>query len=378
MGTSLARGAACGVFGIGGHGSGGTITSSDRVAIERPWRLHAAGAGSSAGRRRKDAGRRRKGAARRVCQPPFSGVEEPHEHRRQPPAREPITGPRSTATAQLPVEEHHHGQWWTTSRLDLLALGQTRLLGNYRQAPIVLERGRGSELWDTDGRRYLDLCAGVAVSSLGHAHPRLAAAIADQAGALIHASNYFYNAENVLPRRRALRAPAATTAPSSATPAPRPTRRCSSWRAASSMPAGRRSATASSPSTTRSTAGRWAPSASPATPSTRGLRPAARRASPTWLRRPRRRARRHGPRRGRDHRRARPGRGRRARAAAGLPRRRCGASPTSTARSSSSTRCRPASAAPAAGSGRITTAFGATPSRSPRGSPEASPSAPCW
>src|SRR5277367_4766299 len=63
------------------------------------------------------------------------------------------------------------------SHLDLLALGQTRLLANYRQAPIVLERGQGCELWDTDGRRYLDLCAGVAVSSLGHAHPRLAAAI---------------------------------------------------------------------------------------------------------------------------------------------------------------------------------------------------------
>jgi acetylornithine/N-succinyldiaminopimelate aminotransferase len=81
---------------------------------------------------------------------------------------------------------------------DLLAEGQARLLGNYRQVPIVLERGRGCEVWDTTGRRYLDLCAGVAVSSLGHAHPRLAAALAEQAGRLIHASNYFYNAENVL------------------------------------------------------------------------------------------------------------------------------------------------------------------------------------
>jgi acetylornithine/N-succinyldiaminopimelate aminotransferase len=83
------------------------------------------------------------------------------------------------------------------SPADLLTLGQTRLLANYRQAPIVLERGQGCELWDTDGRRYLDLCAGVAVSSLGHAHPRLAAALAEQAGRLLHASNYFYNAENV-------------------------------------------------------------------------------------------------------------------------------------------------------------------------------------
>ena len=79
----------------------------------------------------------------------------------------------------------------------LLAIAQERLLGNYRQAPFVLERGRGAELFDTQGRRYLDLCAGVAVCSLGHAHPRLAATIAEQAAKLIHTSNYFYNAENI-------------------------------------------------------------------------------------------------------------------------------------------------------------------------------------
>jgi acetylornithine/N-succinyldiaminopimelate aminotransferase len=80
---------------------------------------------------------------------------------------------------------------------DLVALGQKRLVGNYRQAPFALERGRGVELWDTEGRRYLDLCAGVAVCSVGHAHPRLSAAIAEQAARLMHVSNYFYNAENV-------------------------------------------------------------------------------------------------------------------------------------------------------------------------------------
>src|SRR3954469_19640198 len=78
----------------------------------------------------------------------------------------------------------------------LLLLGQRRLIGNYRQAPMVLDRGKGCEVWDTQGRRYLDLCAGVAVSALGHAHPRLTATIAEQAGRLMHASNYFYNAEN--------------------------------------------------------------------------------------------------------------------------------------------------------------------------------------
>lgn len=82
-------------------------------------------------------------------------------------------------------------------REDLEKLGETRLVGNYRQAPFVLERGRGCEVWDTEGRRYLDFCAGVAVCSLGHAHPRLVTAIANQAARLMHVSNYFYNAENI-------------------------------------------------------------------------------------------------------------------------------------------------------------------------------------
>ena len=82
-------------------------------------------------------------------------------------------------------------------REDLEKLGETRLVGNYRQAPFVLERGRGSEVWDTEGRRYLDFCAGVAVCSLGHGHPRLSQAIATQAAQLMHVSNYFFNAENI-------------------------------------------------------------------------------------------------------------------------------------------------------------------------------------
>lgn len=79
----------------------------------------------------------------------------------------------------------------------LVALGEHRLLGTYRQAPFVLERGVACTVYDTRGRRYLDLCAGVAVSALGHAHPRLTATIVEQAGKLMHVSNYFYNAENV-------------------------------------------------------------------------------------------------------------------------------------------------------------------------------------
>jgi acetylornithine/N-succinyldiaminopimelate aminotransferase len=80
---------------------------------------------------------------------------------------------------------------------ELLAAADRHLLGNYRPARMVLERGQGCEVYDTRGRRYLDFCAGVAVCCLGHAHPELVGAIASQAGRLMQTSNYFYNNENV-------------------------------------------------------------------------------------------------------------------------------------------------------------------------------------
>jgi acetylornithine/N-succinyldiaminopimelate aminotransferase len=83
------------------------------------------------------------------------------------------------------------------SQSDLVALGQSHLYPNYRQPPIVLTRGEGSRVWDASGKQYFDLFAGIAVSTLGHGHPRLAAAIAEQAKQLIHVSNYFYNQPNV-------------------------------------------------------------------------------------------------------------------------------------------------------------------------------------
>lgn len=81
---------------------------------------------------------------------------------------------------------------------DLLATAQKRLYPNYKPAPIVLARGKGCEVFDVDGRRWLDLAAGVAVCSVGHAHPKYARAIAEQASRLVHVSNYFYNEENIL------------------------------------------------------------------------------------------------------------------------------------------------------------------------------------
>jgi acetylornithine/N-succinyldiaminopimelate aminotransferase len=83
------------------------------------------------------------------------------------------------------------------SQDDLVALGRDHLYQNYRQPPLVIQRGEGSRLWDVAGKQYFDLFAGIAVSTLGHAHPRLVAAITEQAKQLLHVSNYFYNQPNV-------------------------------------------------------------------------------------------------------------------------------------------------------------------------------------
>jgi acetylornithine/N-succinyldiaminopimelate aminotransferase len=65
------------------------------------------------------------------------------------------------------------------------------VMNTYGRLPFALSHGRGCRVWDTEGREYLDALGGIAVNTLGHAHPQLVAAIADQAGKLIHTSNYY-------------------------------------------------------------------------------------------------------------------------------------------------------------------------------------------
>src|SRR5229473_5474609 len=67
------------------------------------------------------------------------------------------------------------------------------LLQNYARYPVVLQRGKGCCLYDTSGKRYLDLLAGIGVNALGHAHPRLTKVIREQAGLLLHTSNLYYH-----------------------------------------------------------------------------------------------------------------------------------------------------------------------------------------
>ena len=84
-----------------------------------------------------------------------------------------------------------------TTESELVSSGQKYLYPNYRQPEFVFVRGEGSQLFDASGKRYLDLYAGIAVSTLGHGHPKLSQAIAEQASKLLHVSNYFYNEPNV-------------------------------------------------------------------------------------------------------------------------------------------------------------------------------------
>ncbi len=85
---------------------------------------------------------------------------------------------------------------------ELVETAQKYLYPNYRQPPLVMARGQGSVLWDASGKRYLDLYAGIAVSTLGHGHDKLASAIAEQAKKVIHLSNYYYNEPNILLAKR--------------------------------------------------------------------------------------------------------------------------------------------------------------------------------
>ena len=66
------------------------------------------------------------------------------------------------------------------------------IMRTYGRFPLVPVKGEGCYLWDADGKKYLDFLAGVAVNNLGHCHPAVVAALAKQAGELIHCSNYYH------------------------------------------------------------------------------------------------------------------------------------------------------------------------------------------
>src|SRR5690554_484308 len=80
---------------------------------------------------------------------------------------------------------------------DRLVRGEKVMMNNVSRLPAVFARGKGTYLFDTDGKKYLDLLSGIAVMALGHSHPRLAKVMQQQAGKILHVSNYFFLEEQV-------------------------------------------------------------------------------------------------------------------------------------------------------------------------------------
>ena len=74
----------------------------------------------------------------------------------------------------------------------LMMLSEKYVANTYARFPILLVRGKGTRVWDLDGKEYLDFVSGLAVCNLGHCHPKVVKAIQDQAEKLIHVSNFYY------------------------------------------------------------------------------------------------------------------------------------------------------------------------------------------
>lgn len=85
----------------------------------------------------------------------------------------------------------------TTNAAEIMQQADRVMAATYKRLPVVLVRGDGCTVWDTDGKSYLDFIAGIAVCNLGHAHPVVADAVSRQARRLVHVSNLFYTVPQV-------------------------------------------------------------------------------------------------------------------------------------------------------------------------------------
>lgn len=75
---------------------------------------------------------------------------------------------------------------------EIMKMDSDYIMHTFARQPIVLIKGEGMKVWDSEGRQYLDFLAGIAVNGLGHAHPAIVSAICKQAGTLMHVSNLYY------------------------------------------------------------------------------------------------------------------------------------------------------------------------------------------
>ena len=83
------------------------------------------------------------------------------------------------------------------NKRDWVALEQKYYQGTFKRQPVTFVRGKGTRVWDSEGKSYLDLVAGIAVNVLGHCHPAVVEAVQQQATQLVHVSNLYYNTRQI-------------------------------------------------------------------------------------------------------------------------------------------------------------------------------------
>jgi acetylornithine/N-succinyldiaminopimelate aminotransferase len=88
------------------------------------------------------------------------------------------------------------------SLAELQELERSSVIHTYARMPVEFVRGEGVRLWDSDGNEYLDFLCGISVTSIGHCHPRVVAAVREQVGRLMHTSNLFYTEPAMLLAKR--------------------------------------------------------------------------------------------------------------------------------------------------------------------------------
>lgn len=85
----------------------------------------------------------------------------------------------------------------TDTKRDWVALEHQYYQGTFKRQPVTFVRGKGTRVWDSDGKVYLDLVAGIAVNVLGHCHPAIVQAVQEQVTQLVHVSNLYYNTRQI-------------------------------------------------------------------------------------------------------------------------------------------------------------------------------------
>src|SRR5437762_10180650 len=84
-----------------------------------------------------------------------------------------------------------------TNQRNWIELEHQYYQGTFKRQPVTFVRGQGTRVWDSDGKSYLDLVAGIAVNVLGHCHPAIIKAVQEQVTQLVHVSNLYYNIRQI-------------------------------------------------------------------------------------------------------------------------------------------------------------------------------------